>query len=67
MTNDDTDITVLEAMQITGWTKQWIYDLVRENKVKHSRRKIGGVNFIFIDRNSLTEYQEGRKVDGIND
>jgi len=49
-------ITVHEAARLTGWTRQWIYDLCTENKIKSVKRRIGRMTFILIDKKSLLDY-----------
>lgn len=49
-------ITVHEAAKLTGWTRQWIYDLCTENRVKYKKRILGRMTFILIDKQSLLDY-----------
>jgi len=49
-------LTVHEAAVLTGFTRQWIYDLIAEKKIKSFKRQIGRIAFYLIDRSSLEEY-----------
>lgn len=65
-------ITVHEAAKLTGWTRQWIYDLCSTDKVLSRKRRFGRMTFILIDKQSLLEYfgasrnGERKVVDGLS-
>lgn len=65
-------ITVHDAAKLTGWTRQWIYDLCAANKVRSKKRLLGRMTFILIDKQSLLEYfgasrnGERKVVDGVS-
>lgn len=52
----DGQITVHEAAKLTGWTRQWIYDLCTSNRVRHRKRALGRMTFILIEKQSLLDY-----------
>lgn len=52
----DGQITVHEAAKLTGWTRQWIYDLCTSNRVRYKKRILGRMTFILIDKQSLLDY-----------
>lgn len=66
-------ITVHEAAQLTGWTRQWIYDLCSSSRVVSKKRRLGRMTFILIDKKSLLDYfdvsrngSQRKDVDGVS-
>ena len=51
-------LTVHEAAKLTGYSRETIYRAVQNEKIKHTKRRIGRLIFYLIDRVSLLEYRE---------
>ncbi len=64
--NNGNGVTVYDACRITGWTAQWIYDLCSRGTVRNTKKRLGKLVFIVIDKQSLLDYcvKVGRPVNG---
>lgn len=56
------EITISEAVDLTGYSRQQIYNLIKENKVRSKLKKLNGTSLRlhFIEKNSLLDYIDSR-------
>lgn len=57
-TQSQPQLTVFEAAQATGYSRETIYRAVALGRIRHTKRRVGKLIFYLIDRQSLTEYCE---------
>ena len=57
-TQSSPQLTVFEAAQSTGYSRETIYRALTLGRIRHTKRRVGKMVFYLIDKQSLEEYCE---------